>query len=476
MTNIPFPLLSSPGRHPQAAGGRLINCYPEKLQSTAAVQYAYPRVPGLDLFNTTADTNFRGGIFVNGVLYVVMGPHVYALNQDPAVAPVEYTGSISGTAPCFLSRNNAATPDIVIVSPGIGVYVLDTVGNAVDPYPDGSIGTPNAVDFLDSFFFFSYGDAKCQASGVNATSIDTTMYAYADSKPDTLYRPIPLGNGQLLLCGPNSIEIWGGANTSGFPFSYVSTINRGILSPYAMNGATDGFGKGLFFVADDMKTYTLNGYTPQVISTPDVDLQVEREPNKAAIRVGVYTANGHGFVSVQGPTWCWEYETDLGSWHERQSYLQQYWRASMPAVMAWNNQWYCGDQVSGSVLRLDGNTYFECGQPLRVRIETGPIGQFPQVVRINTIELYCTKGAGNSLGAVPQETDPMIEIQVSRDGGETWGNPRPIKIGRQALADQRVRSSIWGQANVQGVRWRFSEVAGVPFMFMTADMKADVLQ
>lgn len=476
MTSIPFPLLSVPGRHPQAAGGRLINCYPEVILANGAAKYAYPRAPGLISFKATFDTNFRGGIFVNGVIYFVSGSHAYSLAQDGTLT--EFTGTVPGTVPVFLSRNNAATPDIVMVVPGVGAFVLNQTTSAVANYPDPNItnqGTPNAVDFMLGFFFFSYGNGKTQASGVNSTSIDTTMFATAESKPDTLYRPIPLGNGQLLLCGSNSIEVWGGANTSGYPFSYVSTINRGVIGPYAINGAQDGFNKGLFFVSDDHKTYTLNGYTPQPISTTDIDRAVELDPNKTAIRVGTYVANGHGFVVVQGTGWCWEYETDAGSWHERRSYLQTYWRGTLP-LMAWNNQWYCGDLLSNAVLKIDGNNHDECGQPLRIRIETGPFGQFPQIVRINTIELLCTKGVGIATGVVPQQTDPSVDIQISRDCGQTWSNPRPVKIGKQSLTNMRVRSSIWGQADVQGVRWRFSESAAVPFLFMGADMNADVLR
>jgi hypothetical protein len=39
-----------------------------------------------------------------------------------------------------------------------------------------------------------------------------------------------------------------------------------------------------------------------------------------------------------------------------------------------------------------------------------------------------------------------------------------------------VRASIWGQAEVQGVRWRFEESAGIDFAFMGADMQQDVLR
>jgi hypothetical protein len=46
MVDVPFPLLTAPGRLPQAAGGRLINCYPEKLAATAGKPYAYWRGAG----------------------------------------------------------------------------------------------------------------------------------------------------------------------------------------------------------------------------------------------------------------------------------------------------------------------------------------------------------------------------------------------------------------------------------------------
>jgi hypothetical protein len=118
----------------------------------------------------------------------------------------------------------------------------------------------------------------------------------------------------------------------------------------------------------------------------------------------------------------------------------------------------------------------EVGDPLRMRIETGPAGAFPQKVRINSVELYITKGVGDAEGLDPVETDPDIEISMSRDGGNNWISPRVVKIGRQAITDGRVRASIWGQAEVQGVRWRFDMSSSVPFALMGADMKADVLQ
>ena len=109
-------------------------------------------------------------------------------------------------------------------------------------------------------------------------------------------------------------------------------------------------------------------------------------------------------------------------------------------------------------------------------VETGPLGSFPKVARINEIELYLTKGVGIATGDDPVQTKPKIGISVSLDGGNIWKNERIVDLGEQALTNRRVRSSIWGQADVQGVRWRFTVSSNVPVGLMGADMKADVLQ
>jgi hypothetical protein len=435
MVDVPLPLLTAPGRLPQAAGGRIINAYPEQLPKDAGKPYAYWRTPGLRPWGTTAGTNFRGSLLVGGLLYAVVNNTVYSFSSIGG-AGTALTGTVNGTVPVTMARNNQAPPDIVIVAPGDGAYWIDpTAPTVVAAYPDIDVLQPNSVVFHRGFFIFTYGDGKTRSSDVNSTAINTLNYATAESKPDTLYRGIPLGNGQLLLCGSTTMEVWGGLNDTGYPFSYVSTIARGIVGIDAIAGHQDGFGKET---------------------------------------VSVYVSQGHGVVVVQGPNWCWEYDTTLQNWHERKSHLVDYWRGKFP-VAAFGT-WISGDRKSGNLAVIDGLTRTEFGDPLLITLETGPIGAFPNKVRINGIELYLTKGVGVATGADPLETDPDISIAISRDGGQTWSNPRVVKIGRQSLTDQRVRAAIWGQAQNQGVRWRLRESAPLSFAFMGIDMQVDRLQ
>jgi len=473
MSQIPLPVLSAPGRKPQSSGGRLINCFPEQLPETAGSKFVYWRVPGMKAFGTSVGTTYRGAIEVGNTLYFVVDTKAYSITSAGGAA-TQLTGTVPGsTAPIIFARDNATTPHVVGVSPGDGAFVI--ASGAVSSYPDADVGQPNAVAYLRGAFHFTYGDGKVRNSDTNSTDINTLSVATAESKPDTLFRPIPLGNGQLLLAGSSSTEVWGGqVNDTGYLFSYIATIARGIVGPYAIAGHEDGWGKGIYLVGDDFRVSRLNGYTPEPVSPSDVDILIEAEPDKTRISVEVYIAEGRGYVVVQSPTWTWEFDTTLQSWHERRSHLRSYWRGTQP-VKAFN-KWLCGDKLTGHLREISATTHDEIGDPLRMRIETGPMGAFPQTIRINSLELQITKGAGIATGTDPVQTDPDVEVSISRDGGTTWSNGRPIKIGRQSLTAGRVRSSLWGQAEVQGVRWRLDESSSVPFGFMGADMQTDVLR
>ena len=483
MTNVPFPMLTTPGQHPTVAGGRLINCYPEPLAATAGLPNAYWRVAGLSAWGTAPSGLYRGSIAVQGTLYAIFGPTLYSFTSLGG-AGTALTGTIAGTGFCWLSANQAVTPDIVIVSPGSAVYWTAFGSSTVGPYPDVNVtnfGIPNCVTYITGYFVFTVASGTTFVSAINGTAINLLNFATAQSKPDALYRPMPLGSGgQILLIGSSTIEVWGSPiNPTGYPFSYVSTIYRGVVNAGAIAGDEDGWGKGIFFVGDDNKVSTLTTYTPTPISIPDLDQLIEREPDQTKISVGVYVARGHGMVVVQGPSWCWEYDTTLQSWHERQSYLKTYWRGYAPRYAF--AQWICGDfplaaGATPSLFQVDPQARNEIGQPLRMRVETGPLGAFPHTVRINEINVYMTKGASIATGHDPDETNAQIEISCSRNSGQTWSNARQVSIGPQGIMAYRARASIWGSANIEGVRWRFDESAGLNFAFMGADMETDVLR
>src|SRR5512147_1004326 len=135
MVAIPFPISTAPGQRPQEGAGRLINVYADAMgENIGAVWH---RVPGLRVFGSgvtedwlswsfpfeewfnAAETPagssglYRGGVVVGSVAYVVIGETVYQLSADGALTAL--TNSLPGSDKVHMARNNAATPDVVIV-------------------------------------------------------------------------------------------------------------------------------------------------------------------------------------------------------------------------------------------------------------------------------------------------------------------------------------------------------------------------
>ena len=289
MVALSLPTTTAPGQYQQESGGRLINAYVEPLPGNAGTKYALKRAAGLAPFSTTAETIYRGAQLVGSELYAAFSGKAVKTTSGGGAATV-LTGSLIGSQPVIFARNNAATPDLVAVAPGDGAFVV--TGSAVSAYPDVDVGSPNSVCFLKGFFIFTQENGKVIASDINSTAINTLNYANAESKPDILYRAIPAGNGQLLLCGDKSMEVWGGLNDTGFPFSYIQTIDKGIRGRYGIAGYEDGWGRERFIIGDDGGVWKLTGYQLTKVSDADLDRLILAVTNLDSLQLSVYIANG----------------------------------------------------------------------------------------------------------------------------------------------------------------------------------------
>lgn len=475
MVALSLPTTTSPGQYPQESGGRIINGYVEPLAGNAGTKFAIKRAAGLSSFGTTGQTGYRGAQLVGPTLYTAWSGKAVTHTSAGGAGTV-LTGALLGTLPVIWARNNASTPDVVAVAPGDGAFVASST--AVSSYPDADVGSPNSVCFLKGFFVFSYENGGVRSSGINSTSINTLDYATAESKPDILYRAVPAGNGQLLLCGDKSIEVWGGLNDTGFPFSYISTIDRGILGRYCITGYEDGWGRERFLIGDDGGVYKLVGYQLTPVGTPDLSRLILGVSNLDTLQMSVYVANGLPFVVVQCPAWTWEYDVSQGVWHERKSSIgnggqSPAWRGLLHHQAF--GKWICGDRQAGNLIAVDQSNALEVDQPLIMEVETGPQGSFPNGARVNRLDLYCSVGVGVASGADPIETDPVILIFISKDNGLSWSNAWVRKLGRQAIGMHKVTVNNMGHCGPQGVKLKFRISDPVHFALMGGDIDVQLL-
>lgn len=467
MIAIPFPLSNSPGQHPQEAAGRLINAFAEPLGAKARAQAKWRRAPGLGTFGTTARTGCRGFIEINNVLYGAFNGQLEKWTSSGGAST--NVGALTGTSKCFFFRNNKTpTPDQFVVDPDQGAFIFTS--SSVSSYPDGDLPAVNSGCAFDGYGVFTTGDGRIFATDLNSTAVNALRFAKAEANPDGLIRILPWGD-HLFAFGQRSIESWVDAGNTPFPFERSVVIAKGLIGRYAVAGYEDGFTRGIIFVADDNGVYQLDGYQPKKISPPDLDHLIEAVTDKTTLEACVYTVDGHGMWQLSSPTWTWVFNTNSQTWHERQSYGLA--RSRITTSHNAFGKWIVGDTQSGNALYISTASFFEVTSPLRMRIESGPVSNFPARMVCHRADFDLTTGVGIATGTVPIQTDPKVEISWSDDGGISWSNTVLRNLGEQALGDRHITVRRTGRTSVKGRRWRIDISDPVPVSLFGGDMQVE---
>jgi hypothetical protein len=465
---IPFPIQTAPGAKSQESGGRIINGYTDELIGQAPNKTVIRRGPGLLNFGTSARTGFRGSAIIQDVLYAAYNGKLekWTIAGGASVN----VGNLNGTQRGFFAANNNATPDKVFVDPSgdIATFTPSTVTNS---YPDPDLPAVNSVDFLDGYLVFTTGDGRAFATDLNSTSVNALSFGKAEAKPDGLVRVVAWG-GRLLFFGNQTIEVWTNVGATPFPFARNTVIPRGLAGPFCVSGYEDGFSRGPIFVGDDSCVYALQGYTPTKVSTPDIDGLIESVADKTTLEATSYMSRGHAFWQLSCPAWTWVLDISTSQWFQRDSYLAN--RSRISGSINAFSMWLTGDTLTGNMQQIKTSANDEVGSPLRLRIESGPVMNFPGGEVVGRADFYFTTGVGIATGHDPDQTDPDVEISWSDDGGNTWSNPIIRKLGRQSEPRQLISLvSCTGRGSWQGRRWRLDISSAVYAAFMFATQSTD---
>jgi hypothetical protein len=452
---ILFPVTSRPGNRPTEAAGRLVNCYAEPLGEGARTPAGTPMVrrrsPGLVRAASSTLFGCRALHAVGDTLLGAFTGQVATIDLSAGTMTVQ--GALGGGDRITIASNNASTPNIVAVT-DLGAFNLFT-NSAPTSFADADLPTspgPTSVAFQAGYFFFSYADGRIFASGVNAVTIDSTHFTTYQERPGGVTRLIPF-RGDLLAMGPFAVGIYRNtANPTGFPYSLLDTIGKGLISKFAVAGHENGWVDELLWVGDDNVVYHLQGYAPVPVSTPDVVRSIEAVEDKDDLDAVVYMAGAHAFWAISGPGFTWEFNLSTGQWHERESYHRKRWRAQ--CSIRHQGRWLVGDTVSGNLFAVDGDVQTEDGGPLIMEAWSIPAAAFPARIAYPRAEFDVVVGQGRANGEDPIETAPRIAISWSDDGGASFGAPLLRELGGEGEFQTRITLNRTGLAGPQGRVWK----------------------
>jgi hypothetical protein len=413
-----------------------------------------------------------------GALYVAELNRLISVNSAGVATDI---GALAGSLPVTMARNNLnPTPQLAIVTENGAFY--SSGGSAPVSWPDADLPAPNSVFFQDGYFFWTIGDGRAFASDLNSSSVNSLSFVTIQSRSsDALVRGVPY-KGVALFFKTSSCEAWNDtANaTPAFPYSRLQVIDRGLLAANAIAGWQDGFGQ-LLWVADDGGVYRFtdaSSFGLQKVSPPDLDRLISQVSDKTKLIAGCYVNGARSIWFLSSPTWTWEFNINTEKWNERESY--QAGNNTTGAFSLWRGQggtfafgkWILGDLQTGNLGFIDASNQQEFGQPIRMRMESGEVANFPNRTRVGRADFNWVTGVGIASGTSNQSA-PQVAIRWSDDGGTRWAYPVLRTLGAQAKAGQRVTVLNAGVSGARGRRWRMDVSDPVYAGFISAVQSSD---
>jgi hypothetical protein len=451
MADIVFPASSAPGSVPQEGAGRLVNAYAVKTEQGARSPLQWKRSAGLrEILGTITHTHCRGFIKVGSTLLAVFDERVWAITLSGVTFSAVNLGALAGTDKVIIDKNKAATPNIVATCDA-GVFNL-FVGSAPTAFADGDLPASHSVANINGYLITGTGAGELWATGLNAVTVASDAFT---STQNGLRRVVAF-RGELFAMADTTIKVYEETGDSPFPLRYKKieiTEGSGICGRHAVAGYEEGWSAGLFWVGEDNGVYRLEGYKGVQIANDDVTRAIATADDRTLIECSVYMNGKDAFLAITSPDeWTWEFNATSGAWNERESYDRADWRARC-SVYAFD-RWIMGDATTGKLFAADGTYKREENDPLIFHVESGDNANFPYPVTIPAAFFDFIAAVGSAAGEDPIETDPVVMVSWSLDGGYTWSNELQRALGSQGVAGKLVRVNCCVTTKSKGIRWR----------------------
>lgn len=358
--------------------------------------------------------------------------------------------------------------------------VINDFKKITDTYSGVNFPGANTVAFIDSYFVINKPETKqfWLSGQYDGFYWDPLQFASKEAYTDQL-EAVTVDNGNIVLLGTISQEYW--QNNGGFPFPFArisgSPTDVGLAARWSMARC----GGMLFYLGrtrrGGISVFSVQNYTPTVVSTPDLDyVFTTYEVISDAVAFG-YRQNGHEFYELNFPTEgkTWLYDANTQAWSELSSnggrhYAQ--WGAQF------KNDIIVSDYRNGNIYKLDSDYYTDNGDAIVRELITPHTFSNSTFNRLHIYRLRLDMEQGVGLDTVydvsggtnivTQEEDYLltegddylitqtsteefdidkskIMLQVSRDGGYTYGNEMWVPLGS---IGQYLKRAEWRRLGV----------------------------
>lgn len=429
--------------NPAGNTARLINAYREPMVPGGRSGAVLRAVPGMAAFAEVSAVFVRAMSNFDGGIMAIVGENLYRVATDGTVTligDVDATDAIAGL--------DQSTGYAVAVA-GRKFWHWDGVTLAT--VVPGNVPNPASVAYLGGYVIVS--DYGTRVFGWSALADPTTWsgldFASAEITPDPIIRLIAFKDA-LYIFKSTGFERWAVTGLSG-PDAFQRIGGAQEEPGLAGYGLIVTFPNGMAFVGSDGRVYVF-GVGP--ISTPPVEVAIERLGPQ---RMFYYEQRGHGFIClIFSDAFAWCYDTATGEWHER-AQEEMPWQAR--ATVKVGSTWYAGTDAGKIAQLTDACSDFGSPMVRRFISRTLETGERFTVSKIETFPRIegDIQGDGDA-------SEAKVTLEMSRDGGFTYGNPKDRSVGAVGAYETRLTWRALGQFRKATMQLSISSTTDIPLL------------
>ena len=334
-------------------------------------------------------------------------------------------------------------------------------------FPNGC----NSITFCASRFVAddpsNPGRFRWSAAG-DGTDWAALDFATAESCPDALSCVFEAG-GQLVLFGTQTTEFWApaAAGASGqMPFQRVggANIQWGTTSVGTVKKCNDS----VIFVGRNQggnrQVVQLRGYAPQVISTPDVEADIENDPGADAATAMFFVSGGHPFYVLNLATHSWAFDMRTGTWDkwitDGSRFAGQYEQAAFGQILV-------TDYRDGRIYAVDPDVYTDDGSAMVREVVSKHASANLARLSLREVAIDCETGVGAVTGGAPPDKAVSVNgfstyVNVPDNAAHQIGAPLTLEVmvtyhNAPVVASEIVRK-IGSAATNRG--WLLQSISG----------------
>ena len=384
----------------------------------------------------------KDGVF-NGDTFVVSGGNLYRVGTG-------LLGPIAGSGHVSMAGNEIG----LVINAGAGVYFYDGAALNLADFPDNAnvckvlelAGRFIALRSGTGVFYWTEVLANALVAGV--LTFGGLAFATAENEPDQLVDAVVIDD-KLILGGKETVEFWAKTGDNFLPFSPIEGLvyEKGVKA----TGCMAPFDNAAIFISNDGLVYRASN-VPQRISDSGIE---ERLAGSATASIFPFFFEGHEFAAMRLDSETLVYDAQTQQWCEWATNGETNWAARCAAPGP-----IFGSALDGRTLDFGDDQHVELGGTLERRFRAG-LPMDGGALSVNNLRLRTNPG--HTTYSTGQYADPVVEMRYSRDGGFTWSEWRPSKLGSQGEFRRQVEWRALGMFDAPGVLVEFRVTDPVGF-------------